>query len=393
MRPGSKRSVSGLLPENWEVRQLGDLGTIVRGGSPRPAGDPRYFNGDFVPWLTVGSLTNIPVNKLEVSNTATRLTELGSKHSRKLKAGTLVIVNSGARTLGVTKVLGIDCCANDGIAALLAVQPCDKRFLSYFLNSRIAYLREVVAAGNDQLNLNTSRIGLIEVPFPPLPEQRAIATALGDADALITALDQLIAKKRDLKQAAMQQLLTGKKRLPGFSGAWEVKKLGELLAYEQPTKYLVKSSEYSDANDLPVLTAGKTFILGYTNEINGIYNNLPAIIFDDFTTATKYVSFPFKAKSSAMKILRPRHPAINLRLVFEIMQHVKFPLSDHKRYWISEYQKIEIHLPNAEEQTAIAEVLSNMDAEITALEQRRDKTRAIKQGMMQQLLTGKVRLV
>ena len=250
----------------------------------------------------------------------------------------------------------------------------------------------------------------VPMSVPPLPEQRAIATALSDVDALLAAQDKLIAKKRDIKQAAMQQLLTGKQRLQKtvdsgelivdsegnpvyFSEEWEAKRLGDLLGYEQPTKYLVKDSEYSDDNDVPVLTAGKTFVLGYTNEEHGIFNSLPAIIFDDFTTANKYVTFPFKAKSSAMKILKPRDATVNLRFVFEMMQLIKFQLGDHKRYWISEFQNIQMEVPSAEEQTAIAIVLSDMDADLAALEQQRDKTRAVKQGMMQELLTGRIRLV
>lgn len=241
--------------------------------------------------------------------------------------------------------------------------------------------------------VNRNDLHELTVKLPPLAEQRAIATALSDVDAMLAKLEALVAKKRDLKVAATQQLLTGQTRLPGFSAKWEVKRLGELLSYEQPTKYLVSSSEYSDANDVPVLTAGKTFVLGYTDETAGVFDNLPVIIFDDFTTANKYVNFPFKAKSSAMKLLKARTPSVNLRLVYEIMQLIKFQLGDHKRYWISEYQKLEVKIPDEDEQTAIAAVLSDMDAELAALEARRDKTRAVKQGMMQELLTGKIRLI
>jgi type I restriction enzyme S subunit len=130
---------------------------------------------------------------------------------------------------------------------------------------------------------------------PTKAEQAAIATALSDVDALISALNSEIAKKRLIKQGAMQELLSGKKRLAGFSGDWEVKKLGDFLDYEQPTEYLVTDTEYNDNNQTPVLTAGKTFILGYTDEEHGIFRKLPVIIFDDFTTAIKFVDFPFKA--------------------------------------------------------------------------------------------------
>ena len=144
----------------------------------------------------------------------------------------------------------------------------------------------------------------------------------------------------------MQQLLTGQTRLPGFHGEWEVKRLEELLEYEQPTKYLVSSTEYDDSFDIPVLTAGKTFVLGKTNETHGIFKNLPVIIFDDFTTGTQLVNFPFKAKSSAMKILKPRNKDVDIGIIYELMQMVEFVMSDHKRYWISEFQKIEVEIPS-----------------------------------------------
>src|SRR5260370_25713571 len=115
----------------------------------------------------------------------------------------------------------------------------------------------------------------VKVALQPSPEQRVIATMLGDVDALLAGLDRLIRKKRDLKQAVMQQLLTGQTRLPGFHGEWQVKRLGDLLDYEQPTKYLVKKNEYSDDNYVPGLTAGKPFILAYTNEANGIFDKWP----------------------------------------------------------------------------------------------------------------------
>ena len=212
-------------------------------------------------------------------------------------------------------------------------------------------------------------------------------------DGLLTALDALIAKKRAVKQAAMQQLLTGKSRLPGFSGAWETKRIGDLLYYERPDRYIVQSTDYSEYGDVPVLTANKSFVLGHTDEDFGIYTDVPVIVFDDFTTDCKYATSPFKVKSSAIKLLRARQNQAHLRFVFERMQLIRFPLGDHKRYYISDYQNIELPVPGFDEQQALVSVLSDMDAEIAALERRRDKTRAVKQGMMQQLLTGRVRLV
>lgn len=225
------------------------------------------------------------------------------------------------------------------------------------------------------------------IPIPPTKnEQIAIATALSDADVLIRSLEKLIAKKHNIKQGVMKKILQPK-------DGWVVKMLGDFLDYEQPTEYLVTDTEYDDNNQTPVLTAGKTFILGYTNEEHGIFKNLPVIIFDDFTTAIKFVDFPFKAKSSAMKMLIPKNDRVNLRFIYEIMSQIKYPLGDHKRHWIGEYRHLEITVPSTpEEQAHIATILSDMEAEITALESKLDKYKKLKMGMLQNLLTGKIRL-
>jgi len=134
--------------------------------------------------------------------------------------------------------------------------------------------------------------------------------------------------------------------------------IGEVLDYEQPTKYIVKKVDYDDKNETPVLTAGKTFILGYTNEKDGIFQDkLPVIIFDDFTTATKFVDFSFKVKSSAMKILHADKDKVNIKFLFYAMQQIAFPVRKHKRHWISEYSKIKIPLPSLTEQNRIVDEL------------------------------------
>ena len=122
---------------------------------------------------------------------------------------------------------------------------------------------------------------------------------------------------------------------------WTSYELGQLLIYEQPTAYIVQSTDYSDNYDIPVLTAGKSFILGHTNETDGVFDRLPVIIFDDFTTATQYVNFRFKVKSSAMKILHPIKNA-NLKFLYYYMKQIKFDNSLHKRYCISQYSNLDI---------------------------------------------------
>jgi len=152
------------------------------------------------------------------------------------------------------------------------------------------------------------------------------------------------------------------------STKWPMVKLMDVLSYEQPTKYIVESVEYDDSYITPVLTAGKTFILGYTNEEKGIFTeNLPVIIFDDFTTANKYVDFPFKVKSSAMKILRANPELINIRYAYYVMQNIDFPFTEHKRYWISEYSRIEIPLPPLAEQEEIVARLDTYGEKVNTL--------------------------
>lgn len=142
--------------------------------------------------------------------------------------------------------------------------------------------------------------------------------------------------------------------------------LGEVLHYEQPTKYIVGSVNYNDNNTTPVLTAGKSFILGYTNEKSGVFpkEKLPAIIFDDFTTAIKFVDFPFKVKSSAMKILHADKSKANPKFLFYIMQTIVFPVRKHKRHWISEYSKIKIPLPSLAEQKYTTDKLDKVFVEV-----------------------------
>ena len=166
---------------------------------------------------------------------------------------------------------------------------------------------------------------------------------------------------------------------------WVEKRLGECLNYIQPTKYLVSSTEYDNSFQTPVLTAGKTFILGYTNETEGIFqNNLPIIIFDDFTTATKFVDFPFKAKSSAMKILIAKE-GIDIKFIFEFMQIMKYDVGGHERHWISKFSNIKFLLPSLKEQTKIANFLSSLDTKIEQVSKELNLTKEFKKALLQQM--------
>lgn len=141
-------------------------------------------------------------------------------------------------------------------------------------------------------------------------------------------------------------------------------KLGEILSYEQPTNYIVESTEYNDSYPIPVLTAGKSFILGYTNETKGVYNKVPVIIFDDFTTASKFVDFKFKVKSSAMKILSCDDSIADIKYMYYLMQITRIQSDTHKRYWISDYSKILVSLPPLPIQHQIVSRIESLFAEL-----------------------------
>jgi len=296
--------------------------------------------------------------------------------------------------------LGVTCCANDGIAAIVNQRLGNKPFVCFYVNAQTRHLREVVAAGNGQPNLNTGLIRDLTIPFPPDSEQRAIATALSDVDALLGGLERLIAKKRDLKQAAMQQLLTGQTRLPGFHGEWEVKRLGdvaEIAMGQSPS-----SSHYNRRGDGIPLIQGNADVADrkalrrvFTTQVTkrgrtgDILMSVRAPVGEVSRTTFDVclgrgvcaIRFPNAFLYHYLILLEPRWSKHSKGSTFDSVNS-------------SDVDSIEIGLPaDAGEQTAMATVLSDMDAELAALEARRDKTRALKQGMMQELLTGRIRLV
>ncbi|MBU2733295.1 restriction endonuclease subunit S [Acidithiobacillus ferridurans] len=181
--------------------------------------------------------------------------------------------------------------------------------------------------------------------------------------------------------------LVPKLRFPEFRGAggWKQTPLEYCLDYQQPTPYLVADTKYSPAFKTPVLTAGKTFILGYTDEQNGIFSEgLPVIIFDDFTTATQFVDFPFKVKSSAMKILQAKNGA-DIKFMYETLQTLAYEVGAHERHWISIFAPMSVPVPNPAEQQKIAECLSSVDNLIAAQVRKVDALKTHKKGLMQQL--------
>lgn len=396
---GYKQTELGIIPEDWEVKSFSQIfdmypnNTYPRDCMNDSRGVVRNIHyGDVL--IKYPTIVDVEKCAIPYINEGVKI-----KLQKLVQSGDIIIADT-AEDETVGKCVEIKNVGDNKIVAGLhtffcrPTAPFAAGWLGYYINST-NYHNQLIPyiTGIKVSSISRTSIQETKLLVPPIAEQRAIAEALSDVDGLIAALDKKIAKKRLLKQAAMQQLLTSKKRLPGFTDKWKYVALEHLLEYEQPTKYLVQSTDYIESGT-PVLTAGKTFVLGYTAENKGIYTNLPVIIFDDFTTDSKYVTMPFKAKSSAMKMLQLKDRRYNLRLVYELMQLIQFPLYDHQRYWISEYSKLQVYIPSDfEEQQAIATILSDMDKEIADLEAQRDKYRRLKSGMMQKLLTGQIRLV
>ena len=169
---------------------------------------------------------------------------------------------------------------------------------------------------------------------------------------------------------------------------WTEYQLGDLLLYEQPAPYIVKSTDYNDCYKIPVLTAGKSFILGYTDETSGVFDQLPVIIFDDFTTATQYVNFKFKVKSSAMKILHINTELVIPKYIYYRMQIIQFDHSTHKRYWIQQYSKLTVRIPPIEEQerivSKIEELFSKLDASVAELKTAKEKLKVYRQAVLKE---------
>ena len=267
-----------------------------------------------------------------------------------------------------------------------------KYFLKYWIQSYnfTGYIKPLLAGSvRNILSFNSMQEMIIQIPS--LEEQHRIASFLTSADELIDAERRKLEALKKYKKGLMQKLFPrdGEKipemRFPEFqtSGEWEEKQIKDVLTYERPDLYIVEDTNYLD-NGIPVLTANKSFILGYTDETDNIYNNLPVIIFDDFTTDKKYVDFPFKVKSSAIKILKSKDGYV-LKFIYELLNIIYFNLKEHKRYYISMYQNLTILVPTLPEQQKIAEVLSTADELIGAERRKLEALKKYKKGLMQKL--------
>lgn len=380
---GYKRMASGIAPADWKQFTFGDIYT-----ERKEPGDEN------LPLLMVSIHSGVSDGEVDEAELPKKVKRIEDKSQyKKAVSGDLVfnMMRAWQGAIGTVRTTGMVS------PAYIVAKPNDKAyppFMDYYTRTpqMINQIdRQSYGVTDFRKRLYWDSFAPIGCTLPPIEEQRKIAAILTTQDKVIELKEKLLVEKQRQKKYLMQQLLTGKKRLPGFCKSWKTVELGEIFNYIQPTAYLVKITDYDNSYKTPVLTAGKTFILGYTNETEGIFTKVPVVIFDDFTTATKYVDFPFKVKSSAIKILTIRD-GFSIIFAYEAMQLIKFTVGGHERHWISKYSCLTIDIPDIEEQTAIAEVLSAADREIDLLRKDIEQEMQKKKALMQLLLTGIVRV-
>ena len=278
-----------------------------------------------------------------------------------------------------------------GIKGILNNDFLTQKFLTNTFQATLGSL----SSGGTVQGIKGSLLHQIEIKYPSLPEQTHLGLFFSRLDSQIAESRAVLEKSRQLKKAMLAKMfpVNGEKipkiRFKGFEGEWKHKKLGSLLNYEQPTKYIVNSTDYDDGFETPVLTAGQSFILGYTNEIEGIKEATPEnpiIIFDDFTTSSHYVSFPFKIKSSAMKLLSVSNTDLNPVFVFNALKNIKYTPTSHERHWISTFSKFDVMLPEKNEQTAIGNFFRQLDETIALQTAEVEKLNQLKKGLLVAML-------
>ena len=410
VRPGYKQTEVGAIPDDWRVINIAggaDMITVGFVGSMA-----HLFTKTGVPLLRG---QDVEPNNLNLSNTEFISVETHKLWKKSaLAGGDVVIVRVGA-SAGMACVIPHDI-GDANAASLVVIRPSPKNldasFLSQLINSYIGLKQiESLLVGGAQPVINTGTASNFMLALPAIDEQHAIAAALSDVDALLDGLERLIVKKRDLKQATMQQLLTGQTRLPNFSGAWEVKRLGELADMGSGGTPLSSVTAYYDG-DIPwvaisdMTKGGKTIesternltALGLANSAAQMFP-VGTVLYAMYASLGECsISGVPLCTSQAILGIRPKS-SLNFDYLYYYLTSLKSIVKTLGQHGTQAnlnknmVQDFRLALPSFAEQTAIAAVLSDMDAELSALLARRDKTRALKQSMMQELLTGRTRLI
>lgn len=428
-----KQTEIGMIPDDWEVKEFGNYSTIVRGGSPRPIQDFITTNSSGINWIKIG---DVKPNDKYIVKTEEKIIPAGKSRSREVNPGDFILSNS--MSFGRPYILKINGCIHDGWLAIQNYhETFDVDYLYYLLGSDEVFKQYIsMAAGSSVQNLNKQKVSKLLVALPPtLAEQQKIAKALSDVDNVISTLEKLITKKKNLKQGTMQQLLTGKKRLPGFGPAvvepvettkfkqteigeipedWEVKTFGNFVTIvrggsPRPIQdYLTNNAgginwikigdvnpedKYIMKTEEKILPSGKArsrevhkgdFILSNSMSFGRPYIlKIDGCIHDGWLAIQNYTT---TFDSDYLYYL------LGSEKVFE--QYISMAAgSSVQNLNKQKVSKLIVQIPSKSEQTAIANVLSSMDKEIEALEAKLGKYRNLKTGMMQQLLTGKIRLM
>lgn len=416
MRPGYKQTEVGVIPEEWEVSTVGREFSVQLGkmlDAERNVGVSRpYLGNKAVQWdrIDIDDLPTVPLSRSDLDKF-------------RLQRGDLLVCEGGEVGRAAIWDAPIDeCYYQKALHRLRPLREFEPRLMVAIL--RQWSMRGLLANYVTQTSIaHLPRDKFVRVPIPrPTPgEQHAIARALSDMEALLGGLDRLIAKKRDLKQAAMQQLLAGQTRLPGFHDEWQLKRLGdhvtflrngvnsraELLAHGR-VRYLhygdihASRDTYLSPDSLPSLPDAKAARLDRLRDGDLIFADAS----EDIAGVSKSVELRGMGKIevvSGLHTIAARFDKTVLADGFKGLLQSCPPFATHLRRLAAgtkvyatnraHIATVEMRLPSTPEQVAIAAVLSDMDAEISALEARRDKTRRLKQAMMQELLTGKTRLV
>lgn len=386
-----KNNSSGFIPDNWREVTLGGHASVLRGGSPRPIEAYLTKDPDGINWIKIG---DVGVGAKYINQTEERIIPDGVSRSRKVFKGDFLLSNS--MSFGRPYILNVDGCIHDG---WLVIQDYYDSFttdyLYYALSSQ--YVLEQycsMAAGSSVLNLNKDIVKKVRILVPPKEEQKIIANALSSIDNLIAELYLAIEKKRQIKKGLMQSLLTGRKCLSG-SVEWKESTLGQLADICKGVQF--DSDLFTDGGKYPMLNGGIT-PSGYSE----YYNTEPeTITISEGGNSCGYVNYmterfwcgghcySLKVHSSVDKLFLYQLLKFNEKAIMAIRVGSGLPNVQGKA--LSEFPlKYPVSIKN---QRAISEILNKADQEILALESQRDKYALIKQGMMQELLTGKTRLI
>lgn len=405
-----QQSEVGLVPNDWEVLPLGALGKFSKGSGVRK--DEVRTEGKAC--IRYGELYTLHHNLIR--GTKTRISPEVATQSKRLRPGDILFAGSGETKEEIGKsaaVLIDEEVYAGGDIVILTLDQGDPTYFGYMLNApMIAAQKASYGQGDAVVHISAASLSKVFVPVPPIEEQRAIAKALSDVDGLLAGLDALIAKKKALKQGAMQQLLTGKQRLPGFKGEWVVRRLGEVaevisgatprtnvpaywngtIPWCTPTDITGTEGKYISTTERSITKEG---LEGCNTKL------LPKGALLLCTRATigeiKIAAVPI-CTNQGFKSLVCGPLASNEFLYYKLLTMKDAMVEKAIGSTFLELSRkdtigLEVGMPTLEEQTAIAEALSDMDAELAALEARRAKTALLKQGMMQELLTGRTRLV